>query len=208
MKKAVTPLLAFWARQLLLHSSKNVLATTRHYFKHLKAHPETKQWKHLVSDEVWQNQKPSCSDSSIPRQYSEAEIRWSRNFRVKDDLSKEWVPMIKEELNENTKAGAVLGIFAWIFFQIWTWSLTENKHLGKHLLRGQWQKKSTSDGSWGLLQAWTVTTARLISPCCLAFNPKDFGFKGKELFWHSQIFLPTSNHIHIRTDRKLLSASN
>lgn len=71
---------------VLLHSSQNILATTRHDLQCLKAHPETKQWKYLVSDKVWQNQMPSCSASSMPRQYSEAEIRWPRDF--KDDLSR------------------------------------------------------------------------------------------------------------------------
>lgn len=55
--------------------------------------------------------------------------------------------MIKQELNENIKAVAVLSIFAWIFLQIWTWNWTENKHLRKHLLWGQQQEESTIDGS-------------------------------------------------------------
>lgn len=33
----------------------------------------------------------------------------------------------------------------------------------------------------GLLQAQTVTTGQLISPCCPVFDHKDLGFKGKEL---------------------------
>lgn len=79
-KEGCTPLLAFWATQLLLHSLQNLLATTGQY---LKPHPETRVKTSFFLTSCGKNQMPSCSTSSISRQHSEEETRSLRTSESK-----------------------------------------------------------------------------------------------------------------------------
>lgn len=89
--------------------------------------------------------------------------------------------MIKQELNENINTCCVR-YFCLNFFCKSGHGIEQRTSTSESVYSEANDRKSPQVMDLGLLQAQAVTRAQLISPCHPAFDPKDFGFKGKELF--------------------------
>lgn len=119
--------------------------------------------------------------------------------------------MIKQELNESIKAVTVLrgfDCFGVFFFQIWMGNWTENKHLGKYFLWGQWYKEFTSDGAGVPSSTDSDYSTTHVSLSCSIWSWRFLIHREEVISTYSQTFLTTSILIQICMDRKLLSASN
>lgn len=180
-KEGCTPLLAFWATQLLLHSLQNLMATTGQY---LKPHPETRVKTSFFLTSCGKNQMPSCSTSSISRQHSEEETRSLRTSESKPIYLKSKSPWLSKSLMKILKL-LLWNVFlpeVFFFLQIWVWNSRENQHLLKHLLQSWWQEESTSEGSGAPSSLDSYYSATHLSPFAQHLLLKTLDPKGKSYF--------------------------
>lgn len=140
---------------------------------------------------------PSCSTSSISRQHSEEETRSLRTSESKPIYLKSKSPWLSKSLMK------ILKLLLWNVFLPEVFFFFAN--LGMEFKRESAPPQAFTPKPmtgrvhqwrvWGSIKLGQLLQCNSSLPICPAFAAKDFGSKGKELFWNtvrSYVLLQTS----------------